>query len=64
MLKEIQEGEYAKKWIAEHQAGRPWFNEVRARERAQLVERVGAELRQMMPFVNPVVPPDMTQGRK
>jgi ketol-acid reductoisomerase len=57
ILSEIQSGEYARKWVAEHEAGRPWFNAVRAKERTQLVERVGAELRQMMPFVNPVVPP-------
>ena len=53
MLKEIQEGEYARKWIAEHNAGRPSFNETRTRERHQLLERVGADLRKMMPFVNP-----------
>jgi ketol-acid reductoisomerase len=57
MLKEIQDGEYARKWVAEHEAGRPWFNQVRAKERTQLVEKVGAQLRQMMPFVNPVTPP-------
>jgi ketol-acid reductoisomerase len=60
MLKEIQEGEYARKWISEHEAGRPWFNATRAKERTQLLERVGAELRQMMPFVQPVVAPDQT----
>ena len=41
MLKEIQDGEYARKWIAEHNAGRPSFNETRTRERHQLLERVG-----------------------
>ncbi len=60
MLTEIQEGVYAKKWVAEHEAGRPWFNATRAREREQLLERVGADLRRMMPFVNPVVAPDQT----
>src|SRR6186997_1543879 len=29
MLKEIQDGEYARKWIGEHNAGRPSFNETR-----------------------------------
>jgi ketol-acid reductoisomerase len=61
MLKEIQSGEYARKFVAEHEAGRPWFNAVRARERTQLLERVGAELREMMPFVNPIVAPDQSQ---
>jgi len=54
ILGEIQNGTYADKWIAENAAGRPWFNEVRAREQDQLVEKVGAELRQMMPFLDPV----------
>jgi ketol-acid reductoisomerase len=63
MLTEIQTGEYARKWIGEHEAGRPWFNATREKERTQLIEQVGARLRQMMPFVNPVVPPDMA-GRK
>ncbi len=29
MLEEIQSGAYAKKWIAENEAGRPWFNQQR-----------------------------------
>jgi ketol-acid reductoisomerase len=58
MLKEIQEGEYARKWVAEHEAGRPWFNAQRTKERSQLLERVGAELREMMPFVNPARVPE------
>jgi ketol-acid reductoisomerase len=60
MLQEIQDGVYAKKWVAEHEAGRPTFNATRARERSQLLERVGADLRKMMPFVNPVIAPDQT----
>ena len=58
MLKEIQEGEYARKWVGEHQAGRPWFNAQRTKERTQLLERVGADLRKMMPFVGPVTAPE------
>jgi ketol-acid reductoisomerase len=59
ILKEIQDGTYAKKWIAENEAGRPWFNDVRSREQVQLLEQVGAQLREMMPFLNPVhVRPD------
>src|SRR5882757_5708765 len=33
MLEEIQNGTYAKKWIAENEAGRPWFNATRRTER-------------------------------
>ena len=54
MLCEIQNGTYAKGWIEENEKGRPWFNKVRAQEQEQLIERVGAELREMMPFLNPV----------
>jgi len=54
MLNEIQDGTYARKWIAENEAGRPWFNEMRRREQEQPIEKVGAELRAMMPFLNPV----------
>ncbi len=59
MLSEIQDGTYARKWIAENEAGRPWFNEKRRQEQDQPIEKVGAELRAMMPFLNPVtVRPD------
>ncbi len=54
MLAEIRDGRYAKTWIAENQAGRPWFNETRAREQEHPIEKVGAELRRMMPFLKPV----------
>ena len=59
MLTEIQDGTYANKWIAENKDGRSWFNETRRREQDQPIEKVGAELRAMMPFLNPVtVKPD------
>ena len=54
MLAEVRDGTYAKNWIAENQKGRPWFNEQRKKERAQLLEQVGARLRSMMPFLDPV----------
>ncbi len=54
ILAEIQDGTYAKLWIGENEAGRPWFNEERAREQTQPLEEVGAKLRAMMPFLNPV----------
>jgi ketol-acid reductoisomerase len=54
ILKDIQDGTYARGWIEENQNGRPWFNEQRRKEQEHLLEKVGASLRQMMPFVNPV----------
>lgn len=54
LLDDIQDGTYARNWIEENEKGRPWFNEVRSRERDQLIEKVGADLRELMPFINPV----------
>jgi ketol-acid reductoisomerase len=54
ILEDIQSGEYARGWIAENKAGRPWFNQIREQEQNQLVERVGSELRALMPFLKPV----------
>ena len=54
LLKDIQNGTYAQNWIAENQNGRPWFNEQRRREQDHMLEQVGARLREMMPFINPV----------
>src|SRR5260221_650153 len=48
MLSEIQSGEYARGWIAENKAGRPWFNKVRDAEQNQLIEKVGADLRSLI----------------
>ncbi len=54
LLSEIQDGTFAKKWIAENKTGRPWFEKKREEEQEQQLERVGAELRAMMTFLNPV----------
>jgi ketol-acid reductoisomerase len=54
LLAEIQDGTFAKKWIMENEDGRPWFNKTRASEQSQLVEDVGARLRALMPFIQPV----------
>jgi ketol-acid reductoisomerase len=59
MLTEVRDGTYAKNWIGENEKGRPWFNATRAAEQTQQLEQVGAKLRAMMPFLNPVtVRPD------
>jgi ketol-acid reductoisomerase len=54
MLDDIRSGRFAKAWIAENEKGRPVFNAQRSKEQTQLLEQVGAELRKMMPFVEPV----------
>src|SRR5204862_7948144 len=38
MLKEIQDGTYARQWIGEKETGRPWFDAQRACEQEQLIE--------------------------
>jgi len=48
VLKEIQEGEFARKWLAENQVNRPYFNAKRRIEADHQVEKVGKELRMMM----------------
>jgi ketol-acid reductoisomerase len=54
ILGDIQSGSFAKKWIAENEVGRPEFEATRAKEREQKLEVVGAALRKMMPFIEPV----------
>ena len=52
VLQRIQDGEFARKWIDENRQGRPNFNARRQREHDLLIEKVGADLRQMMPFLD------------
>src|SRR3954468_15404193 len=54
MLDEIRSGKFAETWIAENAAGRPAFEPRRREERAHIIEKVGAELRALMPFLKPV----------
>ena len=54
MLADIQSGAYAEGWIDENANGRPWFDKRREEARSSQIEAVGKELRQMMPWLNPV----------
>jgi len=54
MLKDIQDGSFAHTWIEENRRNRPWFNDQRKGEQNHLIEQVGAQLRSMMPFIQPV----------
>jgi len=51
ILAEIQDGSFAKEWILENQAGRPVYNALKRMEKEHLIEEVGAELREMMPWL-------------
>jgi ketol-acid reductoisomerase len=52
ILTEIQNGEFAKRWVLENQAGRPGFLAMRRSEQEHPVEQVGKELRSMMSWLN------------
>ncbi len=52
ILSEIRSGAFAEEWIAENRAGRPRFNELREAGRQHPIEKVGEELRGMMPFIS------------
>jgi ketol-acid reductoisomerase len=54
LLQDIRSGAFARRWIEENEAGRPWFEAERRRERDQTIEQVGAKLRELMPFLEPV----------
>jgi ketol-acid reductoisomerase len=54
LLQDIQDGSFASSWIDENRRGRPWFTQQRRQNQSHPIEKVGAQLRQMMPFINPV----------
>ena len=54
ILKEIQNGTFASRWIQENQAGRPAFLAMRRTNAKHQIEQVGERLRSMMPWLNPV----------
>ncbi|MFL5428899.1 MAG: ketol-acid reductoisomerase, partial [Myxococcales bacterium] len=51
ILKEIQNGEFAKEWILENQAGHPVFDKQRDQAKTARIEEVGARLREMMSWI-------------
>ncbi len=51
VLSEIQDGTFAREWILENKANRPYFNAKRRIEKASLVETVGEKLRGMMSWI-------------
>jgi ketol-acid reductoisomerase len=51
ILSEIQSGEFARTWLKENRDGRKKFLAMREAAKDQPIEKVGAELRAMMPFL-------------
>lgn len=52
ILGEIQSGDFAKQWIAEHKAGKKDFLATRAKDQEHGVEKVGRQLREMMSWID------------
>jgi len=52
VLKEVQDGTFAREWILENQANRPYLNAKRRMEKEHPVEKVGTQLRKMMTWQN------------
>ncbi|WP_041304997.1 ketol-acid reductoisomerase [Kyrpidia tusciae] len=52
ILAEIQSGQFAREWILENQANRPFFNARRKAEQNHPIEVVGGKLREMMTWIN------------
>jgi ketol-acid reductoisomerase len=50
ILREIQDGRFAREWLAENRVGRPNFDQLRQADDDHTIERVGRTLRAMMPW--------------
>jgi len=51
ILKAVQNGSFAKDWILENRAGRPIMNALRKQHQEHHIEKVGRQLREMMPWL-------------
>ncbi len=51
VLAEIQDGSFAREWMQENDQGRQRFLEMRSKAAAHPIEKVGSELRRMMPWI-------------
>lgn len=62
LIAEIQSGQFAKEWIEENKTGRKNFLAMRQAAQDQPIERVGAELREMMTFLKKKKETGVPQG--
>ena len=51
ILKDIKSGKFAREWIKENEVGRPVFNELLKKGDEHPIEKVGQQLREMMPWM-------------
>jgi ketol-acid reductoisomerase len=56
VLKEIQDGTFAKEWTAEYAAGLPNYKQYKQADLDHQIEKVGAALRARMPWLSPAAP--------
>jgi ketol-acid reductoisomerase len=52
ILKEVQTGKFAKQWIEENASGRKGYDKMLKEDTSRQIEKVGAELRARMPWLN------------
>lgn len=52
ILDEIQDGRFAEEWIKENETGLKHYKELQEQGKNHPIEKVGAELRAMMPFIS------------
>ena len=58
ILKEVQDGTFAREWIKENADGQPLMNRLREATRTHPVEKIGAQLRMMMSWISKDKKPD------
>lgn len=51
VLKEIQDGKFARQWIAENKGGRKKYNKLMNKDLKHKIEKVGVKLRDRMPWL-------------
>jgi ketol-acid reductoisomerase len=56
ILREIQDGTFAREWIAEHAAGLPNYRAHKQKDLDHPIEKIGAELRSKMTWLNEPAP--------
>src|SRR5690606_8423079 len=52
ILDEIQDGRFAQEWVAESESGRANYKALQAKGQEHQIEKVGEELRAMMPWIS------------
>jgi len=52
VLKDITDGSFARRWIEENRTGQPEYKRLMAEDMAHPIEKVGADLRGRMPWLN------------